>query len=255
MIALDVDGAVATITLSRPPVNAFNPQWVTRFGAVLGEIEANGNVAVVRVCSTERVFCAGADLTFMNEHFHTEEGRAKIHEFVESVQRAFFRLESLSATTIAQIEGPAVGGGLELALACDFRVIADTASVALPEIILGLIPGAGGTQRLSRLAGTSVARRLILTGRAVPAAEATQLRICDWVEPRAATDAACRDLALHLAAFPRDAMSACVRCIDASGRPNRDGFREELDATAMLLNSPSTHERVQAFLSKNAARR
>jgi enoyl-CoA hydratase/carnithine racemase len=255
MIELAVDGAVATIVLARPPLNALNPEWVARFGELLDTIESSPDVTVLRIRSGERVFCAGADLAFMTANFGSVEGRASIHAFVTSVQRVFTRLEALPVTSIAQIEGPAVGGGLELALACDFRIIADTASVALPEVNLGLIPGAGGTQRLTRIAGSSVARRLILGGRPVLGAEAVSLRICDWVEPRAEVEAAAAALASRLSAFPRDAMSACRRCIVAAGSADRDGFKEELDATAALLESATTHERVRAFLNRNAARR
>jgi enoyl-CoA hydratase len=253
MIELDVEGAVATITLAKPPLNALSPEWVARFDVILADIEARREIGAVRIRSSARVFCAGADLAFMTAHFGSAEGRATILAFIASVQRVFDRLAALRAATIAQLDGSAVGGGLELALACDFRVIADSAHVALPEVHLGLIPAAGGTQRLTRIAGSSVARRLILTGQAVNGAEAVALGICDFVESRERVPDVCMELASRLAAFPRDTVAASRRCINAALAGDH-GFREEIDASARLLESPTTHERVHAFLNKNAAK-
>lgn len=253
MIELHVDGAIATATLDHAPVNALSPAWVERFGRVLDEVES-GPVRVLRIRSVQPVFCAGADLVFMASHFESVDGRRGIIAFVSALQGLYARLESLPAVSIAQIEGPAMGGGLELALACDFRMICASARIGLPEIRLGLLPGAGGTQRLSRLAGPAVARRLILTARSVPADEALAAGICDWVAPAAEVDAACLAIATRIASFPADAIAANKRCLAAVADPARNGFTEELDNTAALLESPTTQLRVRAFLAGTSER-
>ena len=118
--------------------------------------------SVLLLRSSERAFCAGADLALMKSRFDTQPGRERMVAFVREMQRVYAQLERLPLVTIAEIGGAAMGGGLELALACDFRIAADDATLGLPEARLGLLPGAGGTQRLTRIAGEAIAKRLIL---------------------------------------------------------------------------------------------
>lgn len=248
MIELDLRGTVGTVTLNRPPVNGLNPEWVARFTAVIDEIEAAGTVTVMRIRSAQRVFSVGADLKFMSSRFENAAGRSDIRQFVDALQRLYARLERLPLVSIAQIGGPAMGGGLELALSCDFRALAESASIGLPEVHIGLIPGAGGTQRLSRLAGLAVARRMILTGVHMSADEALRSRVCDWVVPESELDSECERIAARLASFPKETLAAGKLCLSAAYDQSRDGFREELDATSLLLQQPATHQRIHAFL-------
>ena len=157
-IALAVDGAVAIATLDRPPVNAIDDAWVARLAAILDQVEADERVRVLWIRSASRAFCAGADLALMRERFASDAGRAQMVDLTRAMQKVFARIERSPKVSVVEIRGAALGGGLELALACDIRIVADTAKLGLPEARLGLLPGAGGTQRLTRLCGDAVAR-------------------------------------------------------------------------------------------------
>jgi enoyl-CoA hydratase len=136
MIDLNIDGSIATISLCRPPVNAINDAWVARFDEVLDDIAAAEDVAVVWLRSTQKVFCAGADLAMMRNILASAEGRARMIAMTRRMQEVFERIETLPKTTLAEIGGPALGGGFELALSCDLRIVADGARVGLPEAAL-----------------------------------------------------------------------------------------------------------------------
>src|SRR3989304_1269364 len=132
-ISLAIEGAVAIATLCRPPVNAINEEWVARLGAVLDEVEAARQVSVLWIRSNQRAFSAGADLALMRSRFGSDEGRRKMVDFTRELQAVYARLEGLGKVSIAEIGGAAMGGGFELALACDLRAVADTAKVGLPR--------------------------------------------------------------------------------------------------------------------------
>ena len=248
-IALLVEGPLATATLSRAPVNAVDEAWLARLDEVLAAVEGARGVAALLVRSSERAFCAGADLALMRSRFDSVEGRAKMVAFVREMQRVYARLERLPQVTIAEIGGPALGGGLELALACDLRIAADSARVGLPEAGLGLLPGAGGTQRLTRIAGEAVAKRLILRAEVVDGAAAAALGIVQWAVPAAELAQRARAIASEAAALPVEALAHCKRCIGAAVS-GADGYEAEVQGTAALLASSETQRRVRRFLEK-----
>lgn len=250
IISLVMEGAVAIATLSRPPVNAINDEWIARLHSVLDEVEANERVGVLWIRSRERVFCAGADLELMRSRFSTEEGRMRMIDFTRSLQEVYARLERTGKVSIAEIGGAALGGGLELALACDLRVVADTARVGLPEARLGLLPAAGGTQRLTRLCGDGIARRLILGAEIVGGAEAVALGLAHWVAPAQDVETATRSIVERIAGLPRAALSACKGCIGAALDGVENGFEVELAGSRRLLALTETQERVRRFLEK-----
>jgi enoyl-CoA hydratase/carnithine racemase len=247
-IALAVDGPVAVATLCRPPVNAIDEAWVARLDEILDALGRAEGVSVLVLRSSERLFSAGADLELMRACFDTEAGRARMAAFVRGIQRCYARLERSDKVTIAAIGGAALGGGLELALACDLRVVADTATVGLPEVRLGLIPGAGGTQRLTRLCGAAAAKRLILGAETVRGAEAAALGIAQWAVPAGELDRRARAIAEQVAALPAPALAAGKRCIRAALESASDGFELEIGATAALFSAASTQARVRRFL-------
>jgi enoyl-CoA hydratase/carnithine racemase len=142
-----------------------------------------------------------------------------------------------------------MGGGFELALACDLRIAANEAKVGLPEARLGLIPGAGGTQRLTRLCGPALAKRLILGAEVLDGATAAALGVVHWSAPRADLAARAAEIAKRIADLPSAALAACKACIAAAGEPGRGGFTDELEFTRSLLTNPETQKRVQAFLA------
>ena len=249
MITLVHEGALAEVTLSRPPVNAIDEAWLARLDRALETVERAEGVAVLLLRSSERAFCAGADLALMRSRFATPEGRARMVAFVRELQRVFARLERLPQATIAEIRGPALGGGLELALACDFRLAAEDARLGLPEARLGLLPGAGGTQRLTRIAGEALAKRLILRGEVIDGREAAALGLVHWAVPAAELAARSRALAEELAAVPPATLAACKRCI-AAPLHGADGYEAEVEGTAALLASDETQRRVREFLEK-----
>jgi enoyl-CoA hydratase/carnithine racemase len=242
MISLERDGTLAIATLARAPVNAINEAWLARLEAVMDGIS---DASVLLLRSDQKAFCAGADLELMRSRFEAAEGRALMVGLARGMQRVFARLERLPQVTLAEIGGAAMGGGLELALACDLRIAAETARLGLPEVRLGLLPGAGGTQRLPRVAGEAAARRLILGAEVVTGAQAAQLNIVQWAVPAAELAARARALAADIAAMPAAALAEAKACI---GDP--EGYARELAATARLLERDETRERVRAFLDK-----
>lgn len=250
MISLTIDGAVATATLCRPPVNAINEEWVARLGKVLDDVEQAEDVSVLWIRSRERVFCAGADLALMQTILDSTEGRARMIDLTRRMQAVFARLESLPKVTLAEIGGAAMGGGFELALACDLRLVADSARIGLPEARLGLLPAAGGTQRLTRICGEAVARRLILGAELVAGADAVELGLAQWVATAAETEATARAVVERIADLPARALAECKHCIGVALAGTEDGFEAELAGSAMLLASPETRKRVARFLDK-----
>lgn len=250
MIELQHAGAVSTITLGRPPVNAIDGAFVEAFDAALAAVEEAAPTAVV-VRSSQRVFCAGADLSLIQRYFAAPDGVASMLGYVRELHRIFRRLERLEAVTIAAVNGPALGGGLELALACDLRVVAETAKLGLPEARVGMIPGAGGTQRLTRLCGPGTASRLILGGELVDGAEARRLGIAQWVVPAAELDAKAQAIAASVGGLSRAALLASKDCILA-GLDGADGYARELEKPLDLMKNPDSRARVTQFLSGKA---
>jgi len=245
LIRLEIADALATATLQRAPVNAIDEAWIARLEEVIGAAR-EARVLVIR--SGEKAFSAGADLALMRARFDSAEGRDQMVALARAMQRAFARLEAAPFASIAEIGGAAMGGGLELALACDLRIASLEATLGLPEARLGLLPGAGGTQRLTRLAGEATAKRLILGAEAVDGAEALRLGLVHWAVPREQLPDRAAQLAKDLAALPAASLAACKRCIAAAH--GDEGYALELQATGELLASAQTQARVRAFLER-----
>lgn len=240
---------VAVVTLSDPPVNALGTGMIRALHDALDAIEADGDVRVLHVRSAGKVFCAGADLAEMRANLAAPDSLDAQIAAVRDIQGVLRRIETQPMATLAEIGGAAMGGGLELALACDFRVVANTAKLGLPETSLGLIPGAGGTQRLPALCGFAVARRLILGAEIVDGVTAAALGLAHWAMAAADLATFAAALAERLAARPRSALAAAKSCVAAGADPARDGYAEELAATRRLLSEPKTRARVEAFLA------
>ena len=248
-------GRIVVATLSRPPVNALNDELIDRLDAILDHAIEDQEVTVLLIRSDQQAFCAGADLALMQSCFGTLEGPDVMLDLVRRMHRLYARIESSPLLTIAEIGGAAMGGGLELALACDIRVAAIEAKLGLPEVGLGLLPGAGGTQRLTRICGFGIANRLILGGEIVDGAAAERLGIVQWAQPLSQLRQWARELATRFAQAPRPALAASKQCLAAFGDPHRDGYAEELVATRKLYQHPETRRRVAEFLERSAKRR
>lgn len=250
VLTVQQSGRVVVATMSRPPVNALDDQLIAALDAALDQAIADNSVTVLHIRSDQKAFCAGADLALMQDCFATPQGPDAMVGLVRRMQRLFARLESAPVITLAEIGGAAMGGGLELALACDMRVAAVQAKLGLPEVTLGLVPAAGGTQRLTRLCGPGIAKRLILGGELLDGAQAAQLGVVQWAQPREQLPAWTAELAQRLAANPKAALAANKRCISAAGDANRNGFGEEIAETRQLYDHPETRRKVAEFLGK-----
>jgi enoyl-CoA hydratase len=253
MLSVERIGRVAVATLRRPPVNALSDELLARFEVVLEQVSSDDAISVLHIRSDQKAFCAGADLALMHACFATPEGPDAMLEVVRRMQRLFARIEAASVVTLAEIEGAAIGGGLELVLACDLRVAAREAKLGLSEVRLGLLPGAGGTQRLTRLCGHGVASRLILGGEVIDGALAERLGLVQWAKPREQLAAWTGELAALVASAPRAALAANKRCIAAASDPAQDGYAEELAGTRRLYDHPETRRRVSEFLSRKGS--
>ncbi len=175
-VSVEVSGGVGTIRVDRPSMNALDTAVQAGLAKAANEVTERDDVHAVVVYGGEKVFAAGADVKEMSGwDYRTMILRS------QALQDSFTAIARIPKPTIAAITGYALGGGLELALACDLRVCGDNAKLGLPEILLGIIPGAGGTQRLPRLVGTAKAKDLILTGRFVAADEALTIGLVDRV--------------------------------------------------------------------------
>jgi enoyl-CoA hydratase/carnithine racemase len=208
-VRLEVEDGVGTIRLDRPKMNALNVQVQEEIRQAAAEAGARTDVKAVIVYGGERVFAAGADIKEMQTMSYPDmvERSGPLTSSITAVAR-------IPKPVIAAITGYALGGGCELALACDFRVVADDAKLGQPEILLGIIPGAGGTQRLSRLVGASRAKEIIFSGRFVDAHEALAIGLADKVVPAADVYTAARDWASSFVGAASYAVRAAKEAID-----------------------------------------
>ena len=208
-VRVEVADRIATIRLDRPKMNALNAQVQAEIAAAAAQVSKDSAIRAVILYGGERVFAAGADIKEM-----AALGFAEMAERDAALQAAFNDVAGIPKPVVAAIAGYALGGGLELALCADFRVLGESAKVGQPEILLGVIPGAGGTQRLPRLVGPAKAKDLIFTGRHVAADEALAIGLADKVVPDAEVYRAAKDLAAQYAAGPALALRAAKQAVD-----------------------------------------
>ena len=208
-VRLDIDQAVAVIRLDRPPMNALNAQVQDEIAAAAAQVTADHDVRAVIIYGGAKVFAAGADIKEM-----AEASYAQMATDTRRLQDAFTAVAKIPKPVVAAITGYALGGGLELALCADFRVAGQSARVGQPEILLGVIPGAGGTQRLPRLVGPARAKDIVYTGRFVAAPEALAIGLVDKVVPDAEVYQAARDMVDRYAGGPAVALRAAKQAID-----------------------------------------
>lgn len=239
------DGAVATITLNRPPVNALNAELIIDIGTALNAAASTDVRAVVITGSPH--FAAGADITEFQQAFDGD-GQPDLAGRLGAVVS---QLEALEKPTIAAIRGFGLGGGLELAMGADFRYLADDARVGQPEILLGIIPGAGGTQRLQRLVGYQRALKMCLTGRQIDAARAAEIGLADRVVPADGLLAAAMEDAASFAAGPTAGYAAVKRAVAGGRGVSLDqGLAAEAAEFASVFATRDARIGVAAFLAK-----
>ena len=246
-VTLEVsDIGVGMIRLDRPPVNALSAQVSREISEAVAEATADQRVRSVVVWGGEKVFAAGADV----KEIRTLDA-VSIQDYIESFQGVFTQLARLPKVTIAAINGYALGGGCELALACDFRVCADNSRLGQPEILLGVIPGAGGTQRLPRLIGVARAKDLVFSGRMVAADEALAIGLVDRVVPAEEVVNAAQKLAERYAAGPPLALKAAKHAIDEGLQIGLDaGLLIERQAFSGLFSTEDQKEGMRSFIEE-----
>ncbi len=248
-ISLTVADRIATVTLNRPPVNAFHNGMFAAFNGILDELAARTDFTVLHIRSALKVFCGGADLGEIETRFAGADKMEAAARTTRPFQELFQRISDLPQVTLAEIGGAAMGGGYELALACDLRIAADEAKIGLPEPGLGLLPGGGGTQRLTWLAGPAVAARVILTAEPVDGKTARELGMVQWAVPRAELPAQALGIAKRVASLHPLSLAACKVCMRLARDPERNGFAAETEWTGRLLATEETQRRVRDFLA------
>jgi enoyl-CoA hydratase len=247
-LLLERDGAIAVITVNRPKVlNALNSQTVDELRRAILELKQDDTVRVVILTGAgEKAFVAGADINELAVQTPTS-GR----EHALAGQHVFDVVENMGKPVIAAINGYALGGGCELAMACTLRLAADTAKLGQPEIALGLIPGYAGTQRLSRLVGRGTAMAMILTGAPIAAAEAMRIGLVNRVVPAGELMAEAKKLATQLARSAPIAMRYIINAVNKGAEmPFAEACQYEATLFGLVASTDDMREGTAAFLEK-----
>lgn len=250
-IMAEFDGPLATVTFNRPDkLNAISAELLAEFSQAIQTVRHDPSIRALILTGAGRAFIAGADV---RQFLDFDSVRA--YEFVRRGHDILETLESLPIPVIAAVNGFALGGGCEVALACDLIYASEKATFGQPEINLGLMPGLGGSQRLARLVGKGLAKEMCLTGRAVTAQEAQAMGLAARVFPPEVLLTECRRLALELAAKSRFALRQIKRVINLGFDLDLPSALEmEAQAFGLCFATPDPHEGVEAFLAKRPAK-
>jgi enoyl-CoA hydratase len=249
-LQVDVADRIATITINRPDkLNALNDATMAELGEAIEQVRSDGTVAGVVVTGAGRAFVAGADISELRSKTGPE-----IYALARRGQEVFRRFETSPKPVIAAVNGFALGGGCELAMACHIRIAAEGAKFGQPEVKLGIIPGYGGTQRLTRLVGRGRALQLLLTGEMVDAGEAYRIGLVNRVVPSGdqAVEAARAMLGQMLANGPL-ALTQCIEVVNRGADISiEEAMALEASAFAMMASTDDMREGTSAFLEKRA---
>lgn len=246
LVRLEIQDGIGTIRLDRPPMNALSIQVQEELRAAAAQSTADSEIKAVIVYGGEKVFAAGADIKEMAGMTY-----AAMAARAGALTSAFDAVARIPKPVVAAVTGYALGGGCELALTCDWRVVADNAKLGQPEIKLGLIPGAGGTQRLARLVGPAKAKDIIMSGRFVDAAEALAIGLADKVVPAADVYTAARELVAPYVHGPALALRAAKLAIDGGLEMDlASALVWESQLFAALFGTQDKAEGMAAFLAK-----
>ena len=243
-VTLETADGIGTIRLNRPPVNALNEQLTAELADAARAAEGMDEVRAVIIYGGEKAFVGGADIKQMAEISYPAAAA-----WSSRLHAALSRVAAIGKPVVAAITGYALGGGLELALAADFRVVGESARLGQPEIQLGIIPGAGGTQRLARLVGPARAKDMVFTGRNVKAAEALAIGLVDQVVPDAEVYQAAVAMVKRYASGPALALRAAKQAIDAGlGVDLATGLEIERVQFAALFGTEDQRAGMRSFL-------
>ena len=251
-ILFNVEGNVAVLKFNRPKaLNAINPDVFADVNDALDKVESDPNIKVlVFTGEGDKAFVAGADIKHM-----LDLSPLQAKKFSRDGQDLLFRIEELHIPVIACVNGFALGGGCEIAMACDFIYASEKAKFGQPEITLGVIPGFGGTQRLARLIGNNMAKELCMTGGMIKAEEAKNLGLVNKVFPHESLWKETMKTATQIALKGKAALKAIKDCIDRGANVDlTDGCYMESDAFGLIFASPDQKEGMTAFLEKREAK-
>ncbi|MCS7259129.1 MAG: enoyl-CoA hydratase-related protein [candidate division WOR-3 bacterium] len=246
-LVVTIEDQIAIIKFNRPNVlNALNIETLLELEKILDELSNNDAVRVVILTGEGKAFVAGADISQMSK-FNPQEARA----FAQLGHRVLSKLENLDRPVIAAINGYALGGGCEIALACDLRIIAETAKIGQPEVNLGIIPGFGGTQRLARLCGAGVAKELIYTGDMISADEAYRIGLVNKVVPQDKLLDSAKEIAQKILQKGPGAIRLTKTVINRGlDSPLETAKELEIETFALCFASGEPQEGMKAFLEK-----
>lgn len=250
-VRLETEGAIAIVTFDRPEkLNALDMGVLAELNGVLDRIEGNSAIRAVIFTGAGRAFVAGGDIADLN----SRAALAHYNEFAEAIHRTLRRIETLDKPTIGAINGFALGGGTELLLTFDLRLLSDKAKLGLPEINLGLFPGAGGTQRILRQVPSCRAREIMYLGEMIGPEEAVAIGLANRVVPHESLMDEARAMATKLAARSPLILKLLKRTlIDGADMPLSAALRHEQAVIGLVLDSRDAHEGCTAFLEKRAA--
>jgi len=250
-ILVDQENGLATITINRPKkLNALNKVTIEELHNALKAIEEDTSVKVIVITgSGEKAFVAGADISEF-AHFSVDDGGRLAAKGQEML---FNYVENFSKPVIAAVNGFALGGGLELAMACHFRVASDNARMGLPEVSLGVIPGYGGTQRLPQLVGKGKAMELIMTAGMIPAEDALACGLVNYVTPQEELLPLAQKLAGKIMRNSSVAISGAIRAVNANYTDGVNGFETEIEEFGNCFGTEDFKEGTTAFLEKRKA--
>ena len=248
IIKFEREESIGTITLNRPEqMNALGTHLINQLSNLLDEIAKDDGIRVVILAGNERFFCVGADISEISK-INTA---VKAHAFFSNIQSFFNKVAEFEKPVIAAISGFALGGGCELALACDLRIAADNAKLGLPEIKLGIIPGGGGTQRLTRIIGITKTKELLYTGDSIDAKEALSMGLINKVTPVKSLIDESKKMASKIATKPPFAMKMAKHAVN--GGINMDiksAIAYEARCLEILFSTEDMKEGVNAFIEK-----
>ena len=250
-IALQVSDRVATITISRPDkLNALNDRLIAELGEAIDQVVSDSAVGGVILTGAGRAFVAGADISELEKH-----GAVSAKQLAQTGQDVFRRFEVSPKPVIAAVNGFALGGGCELAMACHIRLASEFAKFGQPEVKLGLIPGYGGTQRLPRLVGRGRALQLLLTGEMIDAQEAYRIGLVNRVVPASDLLSAANDMMRAILANAPIAIANVIEVVNRGYDATlEDALTLEATAFGLLAATDDKREGTRAFLEKRAAR-